>query len=50
MMTENFDDKIQNPHDPQGYYFSINDIETKEQLINQLDKRISDMQNEYEIV
>ena len=38
---------MQNPKDPQGYYFLINDIETEEQLICQLDKRINNMQNDY---
>lgn len=47
VMTENWEDKMQNPDDPQGYYFLINDIETEEQLICQLDKRINNMQNDY---
>ena len=36
LMANNWEEKVPNPEDPNGFYFSIQDIKTEEQLINQV--------------
>lgn len=36
LMTDNWEQKITNPDDPNGYYFSVHDIETEDLLISQV--------------
>lgn len=38
LMTEHWEDKIHNPQDDNGYYFSIENIETEEQLIQKINE------------
>lgn len=40
LMTDNWEQKVTNPDDPKGFYFSVHDIETEDQLISQARKII----------
>ena len=35
-MTDKWEQKITNPDNPNGYYFSVHDIETEDLLISQV--------------
>ena len=40
-MTNNWAEKIFNPNDPKGFYFFIQDTQTKEDLIEQINDLIT---------
>ena len=41
LMSENWEEKLMNPDDSYGFYFSVKEIETEEQLIEQIEEVIA---------
>lgn len=42
LMTENWEEKISNPENPDGYYFSVQDKKSEQQLIEQINSLLTE--------